>query len=133
LSLGKSGVYSYMRLTPLVARLMARVDVNQTIVRQRAEIIAHMETGGGLMWEDIEKYKSLGLEAHRTALKRYSRMVDEDAIRLRAMGFQTPRYAMPGVVVTTSGIKVTLSFLRNNDAHLWDDFITARRKILMEA
>ncbi len=120
-----------MILTPLAARLMARVDINQTIVRQRAEIVAHMETGSELLWEDIEKHKSLGLEAHRTALRRYSRMVDEDTVRLRALGFQAPRYAMPGVVVT-GGVRVTLSFLRNNDAHLWDDFIVARRKVLTE-
>jgi len=111
---------------------MARVDANQTIVRQRAEIIAHMETGGSVLWEDIEKYKGLGLEVHRTALRRHSRMVDEDTVHLRAMGFQAPRYAMPGVVVTNGGIRVTLSFLRNNDAHLWDDFIAAQRKILAE-
>jgi len=122
-----------MRLTPLVARLMARVDANQTIVRQRAEIIAHMETGGSLLWEDIEKYKDLGLEAHRTALKRYSRMVDEDTIRLRTMGFQAPRYAMPGMIVTTDGVRLTLSFMRNNDAHLWDDFIAASQKIIADA
>ncbi len=119
-----------MKLTPLAARLMARVDTNQTVVRQRAEIIAHMETGGKLIW-DIEEYKGLGLEAHRTALRRYSRMVEEDTIRLRALGFQGPQYAMPGVIVT-AGIRVTLSFLRNNDAHLWDDFIVARRKVLTE-
>lgn len=121
-----------MKLTSLAARLMARVDANQTIVRQRAEFIAHMETGGELLWRDIEKYKKLGLEAHRIALRRYSRMVDEDTIRLRMLGFQAPRYAMPGVIIT-AGVRVTLSFLRNNDAHLWDDFIVARRKILTQA
>lgn len=120
-----------MRLTPQAARLMARVDTNQTIVRQRAEIIAHMETGGELLWEDIEEYKKLGLAAHRNSLRRHSAMVEEDTIRLRMLGFQAPRYAMPGVVVN-AGVKVTLSFLRNNDAHLWDDFIVARRKVLTE-
>lgn len=118
-----------MKLTPLAARLIARVDTNQTIVRQRAEIIAHMETGGELLWEDIEKYKMLGLEAHRTAMRRHSRMVEEDTLRLRMLGFQALRYAMPGVVVN-AGIRVTLSSLRNNDAHLWDDFIVAMRKVL---
>lgn len=121
-----------MKLTPLAARLMARVDTNQTVVRQRAEIIAHMETGGEPLWEDVEKYKMLGLEAHRTAMRRHVRMVEEDTVRLRMLGFQAPRYAMPGVVVT-AGIRVTLSFLRNNDAHLWDDFIVAQRKVLTEA
>jgi len=125
-------IYMELKLTPLAARLIARVDANQTVVRQRAEIIAHMETGGELLWEDIEKYKKLGLEAHRTALRRHSRMVDEDTARLRALGFQSPKYAMPGMVVT-AGTRVTLSFLRNNDAHLWDDFIIARRKVLGEA
>lgn len=121
-----------MKLTPIAARLMARVDTNQTVVRQRAEIIAHMETGGELLWEDIKEYEMLGLEAHRAAMRRHVRFVEEDTIRLRILGFQTPRYAMPGVIVT-GGVRVTLSFLRNNDAHLWDDFIVARRKVLAES
>lgn len=106
------------------------MDANQTIVRQRAEIIAHMETGGELLW-DIKEYKGLGLEAHRTAMRRYAKLVEEDTLRLRMLGFQAPRYAMPGLVVT-GGIRVTLSSLRNNDAHLWDEFIVARRKVLTE-
>ena len=110
---------------------MARVDANQTIVRQRAEIINHMETGGDLLW-DIREHKKLGLEAHRTALRRYVKMVMDDTFHLRVLGFQTPQYAMPGLIVT-GGVKITLSFLRNNDAHLWDDFIAARRKILAES
>jgi len=118
------------KLTPQAARLMARLDVNQTVVRQRAELIAKREVGGELIW-DTRELDVMGLEVHRTALKRHREMVDRDTILLRAMGWSAPRYAMPGVVFN-GDIKVTLEQLRNNDAHLWDDLIAAEKKISVQ-
>jgi hypothetical protein len=114
-------------LTPKAARLMARVDVNQTVVRQRAELIAARETGGSLLW-DATGLDGAGLESHRVVLRRSMAAVAEDSNRLRSLGWEPPRYAMPGVVLV-GGTRTTLTALRNNDAHLWDALIEAERKL----
>lgn len=106
---------------------MARIDANQTVVRQRSEIIARREVNGELLWHS-EGLEHLGLEVHRTVLRRHREMVERDTALLRAIGWRAPPYAMPGVVIS-GGIKVTLSSLRNNDAHLWDDMIAADKKL----
>ena len=119
-----------MKLTPKAARLMARIDVNQTMVRQRAEFIAARETGGSLLW-DTTGLDDGGLEPHRVVLRRSMSAVAEDSIRLRLLGWGSPKYAMPGVV-TVGDTRTTLAALHNNDAHLWDALIEAERKIKAE-
>jgi len=106
---------------------MARLDVNQTIVRQRAEIIAKRETRGELIW-DSAGLDEMGLEVHRTVLRRHGEKVERDMSILRMLGWPAPGYAMPGVVIH-AGVRTTLSQLRNNDAHLWDDLVSAKEKL----
>jgi len=118
------------KLTPKAARLMARIDVNQTMVRQRAELIAARETGGSLLW-DTKGLDCAGLEPHRVVLRKSMAAVAEDSIRLRLLGWASPRYAMPGVVLV-GDTRTTLTALCNNDAHLWDALLEAELKLKAE-
>lgn len=107
------------KLTPQIVRLIRELDVYQTVIRQRSEIIAHMETGCELRWRPGT---CLSLEAHRQTLRKYMQLADATCLKLRMCGWTKPPFAMPAVVIN-GGITTTLAILRNNDAHLWDYFI----------
>lgn len=115
------------KMTPQIAGIVQKLDIYMTVVRQRAEILAGLESDAELLWEPDTKDSP---QKHRTILDLHLRVVERHVAALRSQGWMGfSKYAMPATVKRGDVMAVLPETRGNNDAHLWDDFGAAIRQI----